>query len=88
MKNFNDIYQKIYQENIHIEENRKVYLKQSRQRTLIAIVILTIITFIVLGSNLTFLLPFVIFSGIIILLQLINQKITKKIIRVKLLHLL
>ena len=26
MKNFNDIYQKIYQENIHIEENRKVYL--------------------------------------------------------------
>ena len=68
MKNFNDIYQKIYQENIHIEENRKVYLKQSRQRTLIAIVILTIITFIVLGSNLTFLLPFVIFSGIIILL--------------------
>ncbi len=27
MKNFNDIYQKIYQENIHIEENRKVYFK-------------------------------------------------------------
>ena len=74
MKNFNDIYQKVYQENIGIEENRKVYLKQSRKRTLLAIIILTIITFIVLGSNLTFLLPFVIFSGIIILLMALTYK--------------
>lgn len=64
MKNFNDIYQKIYEENSDIEENRKVYLKQSHQKMLYTIIVLVIITFLLAILNLSFFLPFVFIIGI------------------------
>ncbi len=68
MKNFNDIYQKVYQENIHIEENRKVYLKQSRKKMLYTSIILAVIAVILIALNLTLLLPFEIIIGIFAIL--------------------
>lgn len=64
MKNFNEIYQKVYSENSNIEENRKNYLKQSRKKLLQTFIILAIITIILIAVNLSYLLPFLIIIGI------------------------
>lgn len=67
MKNFNDIYKKIYQENANIEENRKIHLKQLRQRTLYTIIMLAAIILILIALDLYFIFPFAIIISILII---------------------
>lgn len=68
MKNFNDIYQKIYEENSDIEEDRKMYLKQSQKKVLQTLLVLAIITFLLIILNLSLFLPFVLIIGVFAIL--------------------
>lgn len=67
MKNFNEIYKKVYEESKknNLEETRKTYLKESYKKTIKTLIILIVLISIMIYVHAYFFLPFVIIIVII-----------------------